>query len=274
MSNVNVAWEQAVLSLRADPLARALVNTCYYDDPLLDAAKRYHDSTEWAAVRKFIGNPLPGAKALDIGSGRGISAFALACDGWQAYALEPNPSSIVGAAAIRELANSSQLSINVFEEWGECLPFKDAEFDLVHCRAVLHHAHDLNALMREIKRVLKPGGIFAGIREHVVSVHADIPVFQAQHPLHNLYGGEYAYLLNEYLDAIQDSGLKITHTLNPLESEINTAPTTRLDIKRRWAGRFGLPMLARCIPNYALKVYGHMSTAPGRLYSFFAIKAF
>lgn len=46
--------------------------------------------------------------------------------------------------------------------WGsaESLPFPDECFDSVVCRSVLHHIPDCSKALREIKRVLKPGGKF------------------------------------------------------------------------------------------------------------------
>ena len=42
-------------------------------------------------------------QALDLGAGRGISSYALAREGWQVTALEPDPSMLIGAGAIRSL---------------------------------------------------------------------------------------------------------------------------------------------------------------------------
>lgn len=38
-----VSWEASVQHLRAQPDQQALVEACYYDDPLLDAARRVAD---------------------------------------------------------------------------------------------------------------------------------------------------------------------------------------------------------------------------------------
>jgi ubiquinone/menaquinone biosynthesis C-methylase UbiE len=40
----------------------------------------------------------------------------------------------------------------------ERLPFEDARFDVVSSNGVLHHTPDMPAALREIRRVLRPGG--------------------------------------------------------------------------------------------------------------------
>ena len=193
MSGRGRTWEEAVLWLKAQPEEVELVRACFFDDPLIDAAERYYASSEWDAVRKLTGPT--GGRALDVGAGRGISSYALARDGWQVTALEPDPSAVVGAGAIEQLATASNLPIEVVRDWGESLPFPDASFDLVYGRQVLHHARDLPTLCAEMARVLKPAGTFIATREHVIFKDADLAVFLAEHPLHRLYGGENAYRL-------------------------------------------------------------------------------
>ncbi|MDA8669789.1 class I SAM-dependent methyltransferase, partial [Flavobacteriales bacterium] len=50
--------------------------------------------------------------------------------------------------------------INVCMGSGEDLPYSDNVFDLIVSTDVLEHVLDLNAVLKEIIRVLKPGGIF------------------------------------------------------------------------------------------------------------------
>ncbi len=262
------SWEEAVVWLRNQPDQDELVRACFYDDPLRTAAERYYASTEWQAVRALIGDKR--GVALDLGAGRGISSYALARDGWRVNALEPDSSNVVGAGAIRALAQEANLDIQVEQNWGESLPYPDATFDLVHGRQVLHHARDLRQLCREAARVLKPGGMLIATREHVISRKEDLPAFLAAHPLHELYGGENAYLLNEYRDAIGESGLVLTGVLNPYQSDINLFPETLQSLKKNLARRLRCPSIL--IPNFLLGKLGERSHAPGRLYSFVASK--
>jgi SAM-dependent methyltransferase len=260
-----MTWEEAVLWLKRQPDAADLVRACFYVDPLSDAAERYWQSSEWRAVREFL--PARAGRVLDIGSGRGIAAYALARDGHAVTALEPDPSDVVGAGAIRQLAEATGTDIEVAETWGEELPFPPAHFDVVHCRQVLHHARSLTQLCQQIGRVLKPGGIFVATREHVLSRSEDLPAFLQSHPLHHLYGGENAYRLDEYTEAIRSAGIDLDHVLNPLQSDINLYPETRESTKQRWAARLGIP-LATIVPDAALRLVGSRSHVPGRLYSF------
>lgn len=268
MSDKPLSWEAAVLWLRNQPGQQELVHACFYDDPLPAAAARYAASTEWQAVRSLL--PSSFGRALDIGAGRGIAAYALARDGWDVVALEPDPSTVVGAAAIRALASETGLDIEVIERQGEDLPFADASFDLVHCRQVLHHASHLNTLCREIGRVLKPGGMLLATREHVISRHEDLPQFLSGHPLHKLYGGEHAYLLHEYTAAIRQGRMSLVQVLNPFQSDINLYPETRMQLKQRLSNKLHLPVCF--VPDFALGWIGKFSNNPGRLYTFIGRK--
>lgn len=265
-----ISWEAAVLSLRMQPDKRDLVEACFYDDPLSVAAQRYHESSEWSALRGLLLGCSP-ARVLDVGAGRGISSYAFAKDGWKVTALEPDNSSVVGAGAIRLLAREAALDIDVVETWGEELPFASGSFELVHCRQVLHHARDLEQLCSELGRVLRPGGILISTREHVISRDADLQSFLDHHPLHKLYGGEHAYTLDRYCGAIRGAGLKLTKVLNPYQSDINLYPESMRGLKRRWAAKAHLPVL-RWMPDSALAWIADRSDVPGRLFTFVAHK--
>lgn len=269
MSTEHQSWEQAVAWLKKQPDQVELVRACFFDDPLIDAAGRYYASTEWEAVRGLIG--LGRGEALDIGAGRGISSYALARDGWTVTALEPDPSAMVGAGAIRELADSTALAIAVVEEWGESLPFPDGQFDLVYGRQVLHHARDLPSFCREMARVLKPGGMLLATREHVIFKDADLPVFLAEHPLHRLYGGENAYRLSEYTRALESAGIRLTLVLNPWASAVNLYPRSLREIRELIHARLPFVPVGAIRPSL-LKRLGWLLRSPGTAYSFVGVR--
>jgi SAM-dependent methyltransferase len=274
-------WEAAVVWLRSQPEQRQLVVDAFYDDPLIAAAKRYRDSGEWNAVSQLLRGRT--GKALDVGAGRGIASYALAREGFEVTSLEPDPSAIVGAAAIRALAAEAALPIEVVEEFSERLPFADAAFDLVFARAVLHHTRDLDVACSEMYRVLRPGGILVATREHVISKEADLRQFLDGHPLHHLYGGENAFLLDRYTDALKGAGFSTIEVLSPLKSPINLFPYTLDSLRDAVVDKVSQKIPARLLWRVALgsnwifesllSIAGRFDNRPGRLYSFVGHKA-
>jgi SAM-dependent methyltransferase len=275
-----LTWEEAVESMRQDASQADLVRACYYDDPLVEAARRFHQSEEWLAIRGLLG-PRRGRKVLDLGAGRGIASYAFAMDGWTVTALEPDPSPLVGGDAIRSLARATPHGIEVVEEFGERLPFSDESFDVVYGRAVLHHARDLNQLVRECGRVLVRGGKLLMTREHVISRPDDKATFLSAHPLHHLYGGENAYTLEEYESAIGGASLGKLLTFGPRSTPINHFPVTNEEIGRELEQRVhrrvgkAVARLLLSVPmirGQLLRWWDAADHTPGRLYSFFASK--
>lgn len=274
------SWESAVQWLRNQPDQHELVRAAYYDDPLRDAAERYRQSGEWQAIRAQLLSPA--GSVLDIGAGRGIASYALAREGFDVTALEPDPSDLVGAGAIRSLASEARLPINVVEEFSERLPFADCSFDLAFARAVLHHTADLGAACKEFFRVLKPGGRFIAVREHVISRRGHLDAFLQAHPLHDLYGGENAFLLNEYIGAFRRAGFTVRSVLRPLQSPINYFPHSPESLREELVVRLGKipgsrPILRSLLaPNpvfsSVLRILSVLDSRPGRLYSFFCDK--
>lgn len=98
-----------------------------------------------------------GSTALDVGCGGGIMAEEVAAMGYTVTGVDPSAESI---ATARVHAASSGLPIAYLEAPGEHLPFADATFDLVYCCDVLEHVKDLQQVIDEAARVVKPGGVY------------------------------------------------------------------------------------------------------------------
>lgn len=280
-NNTFFSWEEAVEWLIQQPDQQELVKACYYDRPLYAAAERFFQSCEWIEIRRFFYTELKG-KALDVGAGNGIASYALAKDGWETTALEPDSSTKVGAGAIRELANLSGVHINVVEEFGEELPFRDQEFNLIHARQVFHHANDLPQFCGELYRVTKPGGLLLATREPVISSARQLNHFLERHPLHQLYGGENAFTRQEYQNALVSAGFKLEKVLGPFDSVINYSPpftdeSLRDELEKRLCnvpmGKFVAPFVLH--PRLfitSLRILSLLDRRPGRLFTFIARK--
>lgn len=276
-----MTWEAAVRWLRENPEHADLARECYFDLPLREAAMRFRRSSEWAATREWI--PDSPGRALDLGAGNGIASYALAADGWETFAVEPDPSGEVGALAVRMLADSFALPIHVVRQRGEHLPFRDSTFDLVYGRQVLHHAGDLEQMCREAFRVLQPGGVFVAVREHVVSSPSQLRAFLGKHPLQPFYGGEAAYPQAAYRRALQGAGFAIRSTYRAFDTPVNLAPftraTLRLEVRRRVtkipvAGGLLAPLISDSTFPALLRLLSWIDRRPGRLVSFVAEKGY
>jgi SAM-dependent methyltransferase len=72
----------------------------------------------------------------------------------------------------------------------EKLPFRDASFDLVYSWGVLHHSPDTSRAVREVLRVLRPGGVARVMIYHAHSMlHAVVAVRVARWPAQALTRG-------------------------------------------------------------------------------------
>ena len=120
------------------------------------AKAAFHTSPERLREVLELAQPQPTDLALDVATGTGNTALALA----------PFVRRVVGLDLTREmLAHARRLTGErslANAEWvlGDAsrLPFADASFDLYTVRAAPHHFTDFDGFLSEALRVLKPGG--------------------------------------------------------------------------------------------------------------------
>ena len=115
-----------------------------------------------------------GCRVLDFGCGPVTITVGLAqaADPGEVHGVDMEESQIElarAAAADGGHDNTTFHVGNVYE-----LPFDDDYFDVAHCRAVLMHVPDAQRALREVHRVLKPGGMIAS-RELIASCSFNKP---------------------------------------------------------------------------------------------------
>jgi SAM-dependent methyltransferase len=137
-----------------------------------DAARR-----QWAAVAERYGagwkqanaqdlgwlvaalDPVPTDRALDVGTGGGHAALALAPAVATVAAIDPTPEML--AVASRLAAERGIANVTFTRATADALPFPDTSFDIAISRFSVHHWPQPEPAFREIRRVVRPGGRLA-----------------------------------------------------------------------------------------------------------------
>jgi demethylmenaquinone methyltransferase / 2-methoxy-6-polyprenyl-1,4-benzoquinol methylase len=103
-------------------------------------------------------DPRPGQRILDVATGTGLVAFGLARRGATVTGLDQSEQMLAGAR--QRLAQHPGLNDKITFVQGEAehLPFDDEHFDALTFTYLLRYVDDRAATMRELARVVKPGG--------------------------------------------------------------------------------------------------------------------
>lgn len=96
-----------------------------------------------------------GARVLEIGVGAGTDFIRWSRAGARATGVDLTDAGVVLA---RERLALEGLRAEVRRADAEALPFETGTFDLVYSWGVLHHTPDTETAIREVRRVLRPGG--------------------------------------------------------------------------------------------------------------------
>ena len=124
---------------------------------------RYDDEI-WRLVPAEAGPPPEHLVRFVHGLGEPVSALDLGCGDGRLTA-ELRAGELVAADVSREAIGRAGERLprarTVLLEPDEPLPFDDASFDLVLCAETIEHVRDVQLLLSEARRVLRPGGRLA-----------------------------------------------------------------------------------------------------------------
>ena len=101
-----------------------------------------------------------GKDMLEVGVGAGTDHLQWARAGLKCHGVDLTDAAVT---MTRERLAVYGLSSQLNRVDAERLPFPDATFDLVYSWGVIHHAENPELMVREIRRVLRPGGTFIGM---------------------------------------------------------------------------------------------------------------
>jgi len=108
----------------------------------------------------------PGDRVIDMGCGAGRHAFEMYRRGADVVAFDQDADELAGVlelfGAMKEAGEAPDgAAADIKEGDALALPFADGEFDRVVASEVLEHIHDDVTAIRELIRVLRPGGTMA-----------------------------------------------------------------------------------------------------------------
>jgi demethylmenaquinone methyltransferase / 2-methoxy-6-polyprenyl-1,4-benzoquinol methylase len=125
----------------------------------MGAILSFGQDPRWRRALVAAVDPQPSQRVLDVATGTGLVARELAArSGCEVVALDQSEEMLAGARA--RLAAAPELADRVTFVRGEAerLPFADAAFDALTFTYLLRYVDDRSATMRELARVLRPGG--------------------------------------------------------------------------------------------------------------------
>ena len=129
-----------------------------------------------SAFVEFL-NVAPGARVLEVGSGLGILAadVAVAAAGVDVVGIELSATQIAAALRLRSGQATKAARVTFMQGDAHTLNLPDASFDLVYARYLLEHVADPGRVLREMRRVARPGGRVAVCENDVSLLRFDPP---------------------------------------------------------------------------------------------------
>ena len=147
-------------------------------------------------------------RVLDVATGGGHTALAFAPHVREVVASDLTLPMLEAAEAYAR----SQGATNVYFERAdaEALPFEDASFDVVTTRIAPHHFPNPQRYVREVARVLRPGGLFL-LDDNMAPEDSELDAFMNRFERWRDPGHVRAYTMSEWRGWIERAGLTVEH---------------------------------------------------------------
>ena len=146
--------------------------------------------------------PPPGRRTIDIGCGEGRLTRCLKALGHNVVGVDTSPSLIAAARGLDP-------SVDIRLADAAALPFNDASADLAIAFMSLHDINAMPAAVREVARVLEPGGRFCVAIVHPINSAGRFETTVADEPASFVIKGSYLGTF-DYSDAVERDGLSMT----------------------------------------------------------------
>ncbi len=179
----------------------------------------------WGRARR------PG-RVLDIATGGGHTALAFA--GVAAHVVAFDLTEPMLAAARTFIAGRGATNVAYVAGDVDTLPFAAAAFDVVTCRIAAHHFANVGQAVREIARVVKPGGSFL-VQDILGHDDADAHAFVTEVERRRDPSHVRAYRAREWKALLRGAGLTV----------IDEAVVAKVRVWADWTGRMRMTADAR-----------------------------
>jgi len=161
---------------------------------------RYEHLHRYAICQQFV----RGKSVLDIASGEGYGSAILAKVATSVVGVD------IGAQTIKHASEKYAKSENLSFIRGSVteIPLTDASIDVVVSFETIEHLEDHEAMLCEIRRVLKPNGVFI-ISSPDKRTYSDIPQYSNPYHVHELYLEQFESLLGKHFKNVSLYGQRL-----------------------------------------------------------------
>ena len=213
---------------------------------------RYTEYAPW--MPEVMGfDQFAGQRLLEVGCGMGTDLLQFARGGAKVTGVDLTPRSIeISKQHLGVYGERGDFAISD----GENLPFADESFDVVYSNGVLHHTPDTAGAVREIHRVLKPGGLARVMLYYRHSANYWGQIILRHGLLHGelLRGNSPENIMSKYVEFNESGGQPLVKVYSRREARKLFSMFREVTVQVEQLTRAELYMLGRIIPESMFSV--------------------